>query len=303
MAYSLAQKKKAMRELIDTYYAEPLQKAGFVSYKGENFHWYRIKGELLQTVRMPILSPSQPIVLDLGFGAVPLFTWEPIAPTGPARDFDWDFHHGSDHFTSATKLATLALAEKKIGKLPRSSYASPVIFRHLDSGLLIGHLNSERCGGETVDELILPLLDTMLTVKDIYQWNKMIRAVPWSCSSDVELIQMLEREYLNRYRGINFLSLAFADECLYCRDEGFYPILLYYLKENRAMRTESPVRPKTMAQSSEWAKDIAHETVLIEVLETKNMDLFATEVEKQKSRMSAQIQKKLPELCLPKVHR
>ena len=46
MAYTWAQKKEAMRELIDEYYAPPLREAGFISYKDEGFHWYRIKGEL-----------------------------------------------------------------------------------------------------------------------------------------------------------------------------------------------------------------------------------------------------------------
>ena len=295
MAYTWAQKKAVMQELIEEYYAPPLREAGFVSYKNEGFHWYRIKGELFQTVRMPIFSPSSPIYLDVGFGAVPLFTWEHIAPSGPSRDFDWDLRDGSDHFTSATNLPNVALAETILGKLPRRSYF-PTVYRYVEDGPLIGHMNSERCGGEAVDELMLPLLDTMLTVEDVYRWNKKARMIPWSSSSDEELIKALENMYLDQYKGIDFLSLAFADECIYCRDEKFYPILLYYLKETLDLRACPPFPPRTKEEAVERAEDIAHTQVLIKVLETGDRELFDAELAKQKERMLAQIRKKLPEM-------
>ena len=295
MELTWLQKKEAMRELVDKYYANPLQKTGFVSYKDEGFHWYRIKGELLQTVRMPISSPAQPIELDLGFGAVPLFTWEHIAPSGASRDFDWDFRHGYDHFSSVKVNATCFFAQKIVGRLPRNKYY-PNYYYHLDNGLLIGHLNAERCGAEALDEMILPVLDTMTKVEDIYQWNKSIKAEMLSCLSDEELAKKLEADYLSTDRMIPFLTLAFADECIYCQDECFYPIVLHGLKQHLKARAESPIRPKTKAQAAEWAEDDSHARVLVKVLETKNVGLFTAELERQKNRMFAQIRKKIPKL-------
>ena len=297
MAYTWAQKKEAMRELIDEYYAPPLREAGFISYKDEGFHWYRIKGELLQTVRMPIFSPSSPLFLDVGFGAVPLFTWEYIAPSGPSRDFDWVYSDGSDHFTSANNLPNVALAETILGKLPRRNY-SPTVYRYVGDGPLIGHMNSERCGGEAVDELMLPLLDTMLTVEDVYRWNKKVRMISWSSSSDEELIKAWEDMYLDQYKGIDFLTLAFSDECIYCRDEKFYPCVLYYLKETLDLLAYPTFPPRTKEKAMERAENIAHMQVLIKVLETGDRALFETELAKQKERMLAQIRKKLPQLDL-----
>ena len=301
MKLTWAQKKESMQELIEAYYAPPLREGGFVSYKDEGFHWYRFKGELLQTVRMPIFSPSSPVFLDLGFGAVPLFTWEQIAPSGASRDFDWDYLTGRDHVSSVRKDFVFLQAQKILGSLPRRSYAHPELDHHLENGLLIGHLNTERCGGEAVDELILPLLDKMLKVEDIYQWNKQLKAEMFSCSTDEELIKELEKEYLGKERTIFCLSLAFADECIYCRDEGFYPILLHGLKQDlnarlNAISRSAPLGPKTKAEAEEWAADIAHEKVLIDVLETGDRKLFDEELERQKERMLQQIRKKLPKL-------
>ena len=298
MAISWAEKKAAMQELIEAYYAPPLREEGFISYKDEGFHWYRVKGELLQTVHMPIFSPSQPIMLDLTFGAVPLFTWEEIAPAGAARDFSWDFHHGSDHVASVAANATVPLAEELIGKLPRKSYMAPGLAHHLDNGLLIMHLYSERCGGEAVDELILPLLDTMESVEDIYRWNKSLKAEGLHCLSEEAMLELFEKEYLGTDKYIYFMSLAFADECLYCEDERFYPFLLHALRQKQKNRVTSPGRPKTKTQAAEWAADGEHEAVLIQVLETGDRALFEEELAKQKARMLAQIRKKLPGLKL-----
>lgn len=298
MPYTWAQKKEAMRELIDEYYAPPLREAGFVSYKDEGFHWYRIKGELLQTVRMPIFTPSTPLELETGFGAVPLFTWEHIAPSGAACDFDWDFQHGCDHFAAVRENSTCFFAQKRIGTLPRRSYEDPRWYYHLDNGLLIGHLNSECCGGEVVGELMLPVLDTILTVEDVYEWNRRIKAELLQCLSDEEMIQKLEKEYLAKGNVIWCMSLAFADECICCRDERFYSYLLYHLKQLPAGLDELPRRRMTKAEKEERMANIAHTQVLIKVLETGDRELFDAELAKQKERMLAQIRKKLPQLNL-----
>ena len=296
MIYTWAQKKAAMQELIEEYYAPPLREAGFVSYKDEGFHWYRIKGELLLTVRMPIFSPSSPLELEPGFGAVPIFTWEHIAPAGAVCDFDWDYRHGCDHFFSVRENSTCFFAQKRVGKLPRRSYVLPRCYYHVDNGLLIGHLNSDRCGGEAVDELILPVLDGMLTVEDVYEWNKRIKAELLNCLSDDEMLQELETDYMGTGRTVWCMSLTFADECIYCRDERFYPYLLYHLRQLPTEIGELPQRRKTKAETEELKADIAHAQVLIKVLETGDRELFDAELAKQKERMLAQIRKKLPEL-------
>ena len=296
MAYTWAQKKAVMHELIEEYYAPPLREAGFVSYKNEGFHWYRIKGKLLQTVRMPIFSPTSPLELEPGFGAIPLFAWEHIAPSGPARDFDWEFRHGCDHFSSVRENSTCFFAQKRVGKLPRRSYVLPSCYYHVDNDFLIGHLNSERCGGEAVDELILPVLDSLLTVEDVYEWNKRIKAELLSCLSEEEMLRKLEEEYLGTGRTIWCMSAAFADEAIFCRDERFYPYLLYHLKQLSTEIEESPYLRRTKSEIEAMKADIAHTQVLIKVLETGDRELFDAELAKQKERMLAQIRKKLPEL-------
>ena len=58
MALTWAQKKAGITEIIETYYAKPLRDTGFVSYKGEGFHWYKVKDELLYKVHLPLFSPA-----------------------------------------------------------------------------------------------------------------------------------------------------------------------------------------------------------------------------------------------------
>ena len=80
MTITRTQKKKAMQMFIREHFSDKLTEAGFVSYKGEDFHWYKYRDGLIYTIKMPIMRANLPLTLDVRFGVIPVFVWEHIAP-------------------------------------------------------------------------------------------------------------------------------------------------------------------------------------------------------------------------------
>ena len=94
------------------------------------------------------------------------------------------------------------------------------------------------------------------------------------------------------------MTLAFADECIYCKDERFYPIVLYALEQYLIGRSDPTYRPIAKESIAEWEDNNAHARVLVEVIKNRDMALFAEESERVKAKMLAQIKKKLPDLSV-----
>lgn len=299
MALTWAQKKESMRELINAFYAEPLQAAGYVSYKGEGFHWYKVENELLYKVHLPILAPTAPLSLYMGYSAVPLFSWEHIAPTEAFRDFTGDFAE-CDHFVPCRNELTNALYKKYIGDLPWNPVYTTIESYHLPNGLLIEHEQTKKCGAEKLDSFVFPLLDKLRTVEDVYCWNKTIHNLQNDCLLDSGYIRKMMKR-IDKNEFIPNMTLSFADECLYCRDEKLYPVIKHYLKKNMEVKAELekqfPPKTKELAMENKMSRE--HADVLLHAMESGNLKLAYAELARQKERMLAQIRKKLPKLKLP----
>lgn len=304
MALSIRQKKSIMQELIQTHYADKLLNAGFVSYKEEGFHWYKSDKELLYTVRLPVFSPRSPLTLDIGFGVIPLFTWEHIAPNGFSRDYSAEFHDGRDHVNRSRTYYIQEEYEKIIGKLPRNWASCRVIAHYVPEGsedsVLIEHPDTPGCGSEILEEMVFPFFYKMDSLSAIYKWNKARKIA--SVMSRMGINKELKLDDPSTFALV--MSQCFADECLYLRDESMYQAILIYMKERnetvprwegRMLRLNR--RPyQSEEEKIEAELDCEHRRVLIEALEERDFDRIDDQLELTRQRMLEQIKRKLPKL-------
>ena len=279
MKLTWGQKKATMKEFISKYYADALRSAGFVSYKDEGFHWYKLKNDLLYKVHLPISSPASPLFLEVGYGVVPLFTWEFIAPVVSYADWPLQMHSLYDHYISLWTNWGYDIAKQTLGTLPRKSYFVPGISYHLPNGVLIDHLRSPRCGAEALEEAIFPIFEKLQSVEDVYCWNKESK------------LFLTESSYNTFKYDITYcLSFAFADQCLYLRDTQMYPLVLRYLDRESKRLIAFPQKTKENVMAVE------HAAVLIRAMESGDMTLFDNEAKLVRERMLKQIKKKLPDM-------
>ncbi len=295
------QKKQKMAELIESHYAEKLRSGGFVSYKNEGFHWYKVENGLLKKVHLPIFSPSMPLFLMVGYGVVPLFSYEKIAPTEPFQDWPWEMSFGKDHVESAEWAAKNHWSEEITGRPCWESYFSSAKICYWSGDICMMHLSSEECGAEVLDDVILPILGDIRSAEEIYSWNKRRKIESEKCSDEEEFLAHLVSECTAEDRPFVNMSLTFADQCLYCRDEKFYPAMLcflknYLIKTIPAQRGAPGVKKGRIQILAEYE---AHAETLIKVIENNDRALFARECERIKNLMARQIKDKLPDYRLP----
>lgn len=289
MAFTWAQKKAALQEIIGKHYADTLLNAGFVSYKDEGFHWYKLKNDLLYKVHLWVESPASPVWLRVGYGVIPLFTWEPIAPSRPMRDWPWELMNGGDHYQDTWYKK---IPERMIGKLPREAYSQPNISYFLPNGVNVAHLLTERCGAEVLDEMVLPVLETLRTPEDVYRFNKENKLYYYQCETEEAFIEkVLQNAALGR--GLR-LSLTFDDECLFFRDEKLYPVVYQHASAFKGGCLPSA----TKAEEADMAFWREHARILTSTLETGDLSIFDAEATRVREKMMAQIKKKLPNLKL-----
>lgn len=342
MQYSWKQKKEIMSEFIMENYAPLLTGEGFVSYQDAGFNWYKVKNGLLYTVRMPIYSPAAPIDLRIGFGVVPLFSWEYIVYTIPMRDWSMDFERGCDHFCPVISIATYEMEKSLLGALPRAwdnymnggytydyrgleishwvseareinlkvhyafegepSFAASGLFdyeryqkRH---EMTMQLLNQSRKGAELFEELVFPALDKLNTVKSIYEWNKKMKIL----SSTSIMTDEVEGDPCTIIDG-GLFSVAFADECLYCGDEKWYPFILKHLDAYKDFEyhPKAPCRPKTKQEKIDFEETKNHARELIRVIENGDRNQLMNELRRNQDRMISQIKEKLPNLSMDSI--
>ena len=295
MAFSNRQKICVMKNLIRKYYWDELSDAGFVSCKDEGFYWYRMVGDLLYTVRLPIFSPKTPLRLSIGFGVIPVFTWEHISSSLTfARDEPYYFTPGLGHVIAPWAEAECSDCKELLGTLPRQDYYHPTLSHYTSDGILIEHLYTPKCGAEVLQELVFPMFRKLTTIRSIYDWNKMRsekrfardRAMFWkspnSLGTDI---------YIR-----NSFSQALADECLYLRDEDWYPRALRFME---AMNEESYVtsmRFESKELEQEQIQEHEHRKNLIASLKSNDQGAIDEELRASAERMRANIRKKLPKL-------
>ncbi len=308
MGTSRAQKKQAIKQIIDRHYAPLLEQAGFYSYNNEGFHWYKLNNSLLYKVHLPIMMPYHPIELQPGFAALPLFSWEKIPPGVFANEWSFRIGNLSGHYTWACEREMEGIAQLIGSPLPRpaSAYYSPSISHYTSDGVLITHLMTESCGAELITDAILPGVQKLNTVERIYEWNKEHVFRSLKCRNEHELCALLcdEQNDESRARATLFSS-TLADQCIYCHDTQLYPAVRHLLKQYLDDMTQilegyhdgrTKYWPKTKQQLHEEEEALRHVRVLISGLENEDEETFINEREYITQRMTAQIRKKLPDL-------
>lgn len=309
MTITRTQKKKAMQMFIREHFSDKLTEAGFVSYKGEDFHWYKYRDGLIYTIKMPIMRANLPLTLDVRFGVIPVFVWEHIAPECFSDKMGEVFNDGRDHLVRSWSNLCYNETELLLGKFPRPSYYVPRIAHHmtLEDGreVFIEHLNTPGCGSEVLEEMIFPFFDRMDSVAAVYAWNKrwkeaFVRDAD-SVKSQEDVRQL--RSSLGKYEYWASSS-AFVDECLYLRDEEWYPIILHAMKreeENRQAWEETMKKRhfepyRTNEEKLERANAIQHRKIMIQALEAHDFTRIDEELGSTRQRMLEQIKRKLPQL-------
>lgn len=63
-----------VQRYIREVYADRLKQAGFISYRGEDIHWYRlVNNNVLHAVYFVVRYPGFPVMLEIRYGCHPLF--------------------------------------------------------------------------------------------------------------------------------------------------------------------------------------------------------------------------------------
>jgi hypothetical protein len=292
MALTWAQKKAGIMEIIETYYANALRDAGFVSYKSEGFHWYKVKDELLFKVHLPLFSPSGALCIVPLFGVIPLYSWELIAQNRPFRDWPGEMITGCEHVFNLQYMIFHQAAERRIGKLPRHSYGWPKLAHWLPNDLFVEHLNTERWGAEILDEAIFPLMESIHSPADLYSWHKETDMFLEECATEEEFVEKLLTR--SDSGGGFMISQVLADECLRFRDEKLYPLVRRSMEEFRG--SMFPKQSKEEKNDNQRLRE--HAQLLVKVVDSGDFSLFDAETKKIKKDMLDQIRKKLPDLMV-----
>ena len=165
-------------------------------------------------------------------------------------------------------------------------------------------IEESRHGVEIFEEIAIPFLNKLDTIEKVYRWNvkkKLIRSTP---------VDKTHREWKTYYitvdefskdemRISHDLSMTFADQCLYCQGEKWYPIAEKYLRKyciNGAFTPNSPCYPKTKKDLVDYEATKEHARVLIRVIETGDRELLRQELIRNRERMERHIREKLPDL-------
>ena len=303
----LSSQKQKFSEFLMTYYAEPLREAGFVTYKNEGIHWYKVENDLLYKVHLPIFAPRRLLEFSVCCGVIPLFTWEKIGLSMPQRDWPGEMRNDYDHvvcfFPSGYGLGQI---EERIGDVPIGTVQATQIAHELPNGLFIQHPRTERCGAELMDEIALPYLNSFHSAREVYEWNRQRKIemrkrngvgktdrgeIPSLDTKDV--IQAMLSHSMNPYGSIYGISHAFSDECLYFRDEELYPVILKHMRSEMAVPYAIPSKYRKIHE-----EEVQHARVLVSALERGDLSIFDREAEQMRERMLLQIKKQLPDLVI-----
>lgn len=295
-----------LNRFLQEYYAEPLEKEGFVSCENSYFDWYKVENDLVYSVHFPIHGTMRYLItLEPGICVLPLYVWDEIPMRMPLQDNPWTY--SSDRFIQiqTEHREYLDFIEKRIGPLKRTSYCTPTLITGLPCGKSLYVLDSERRGAELLDDIAFPLLSGIKCVEDIYSFNMEKRCAIKSYPSRDRFAQALlkkKEEGSREYFLHEEFSTAFADECVAVRDEEFYPYVMDSLKATytrctRVLEENCPAKkrnPKYFAHESERS------ALLLRVMQEKDYGLWEESIAVEREKMMQQIRKKLPSLSIDK---
>ena len=294
-----------LNRFLQEYYAEPLEKEGFVSCENSYFDWYKVENDLVYSVHFPIHGSMKWFIsLEPGISVLPLYVWDEIPMRMPLQDNPWA---SSDRFIQiqTEHREYLDFIEKRTGSLKRKSYCTPAIITGLPCGKSLHVLNSERRGAELLDDIAFPLLSGIKSIEDIYRFNMEKRCAIKGYQSRDHYAQALRKkkdEGASEYYLREEFSTAFADECVAVRDEEFYPYVMDSLKATytrctRVLEENCPAKkrnPKYFAHESERS------ALLLRVMQEKDYGLWEESIAVEREKMIQQIHKKLPSLSIDK---
>lgn len=179
---------KHVSNYVQSVFANKLCLEGFSNYKEQNISWFRIKNdELINSIIFNTSWTKFPVILDACCGVYPLFS--DVYLTCQAFD---DYLNGFDFE---------CFKRENICELD----ASLMIFSE-DAKVLCNEQLGY--GVHTLDNIILPRMNSINSVSDCYQFHKQWRIK----------VAAKEPEYM--YYN---LSSTFIDEAIYLDDEELYP--------------------------------------------------------------------------------
>ena len=317
MPLTWKQKKAIIAEYVkDNHYVAPLKEKGFVSYRDEGLCWYKIKNDLLYSVRMVLFAGREPLELVVGVGALPLFSWEYIVRGNCYRDWGGiDYSVLGFYFDRAIWMASRAISNHFIETLTMEdleAYRDGATLKPY-KGTYITEWGSKD-GEELIENLVFPVLDKLNSIEKLYEFNKKARIID-HCDGYNQSIKKGKAPVIDEddvlksdFFGLGswkMLSLTFAEQCLYCGDVKWYPTVMDYLKEYQAFeymyyefagKKFNPYAPKTKRESVGLAENQEHARVLIRAMETGDRVLMKEEFERNRERMMKQIREQLPNI-------
>ena len=287
-----------LNQFLRHYYAETLEKAGFVPCEDRMFDWYKAENDLLYGVHFPIHGPTSPFIyLETGISVVPLFVWDEIPMRMPINDNYWG--HSGDRFLGmlTEHRKYLDLIERKIGPLKKKSYTKPALIDGLPCGRNLHILNSERRGAEVLDDIALPLLSSIKSVEDIYHFNLEYRCAVNGFDTLDQYLKYITKEK-QKYGTREDFSIALADECVAVRDEKMYPYMIDSLEAiyKRCMEGLEPDAPWAKRNHKYYLLESERSALLIRVMREKDYALWEESIAIEREKMLQQIRNKLPQL-------
>ena len=298
MIFTFSQKKKEVGRFIETYYGPSLREAGFVSYKNEGFFWYKVQNDLLYKIAFP-LSSKRYMMVNAFFGVAPLFAWDYIPPEILLSEW-YGQTSSNESYLMSRRPSTQEIVEQLIGTLPRSFADMTRIAHPTERGMMITHLMTERCGAEELDEMIFPVFNQLQSVEAVYEWHKRCKRVVERVDTDEDYVAHMTEEFMDERKKDNLwnqeYSIIFTEECLYFRDEKYYPLCLCYLQSILHSMRWIEENSKTKEKRMEYEETERHVRRLIQMLESGDFSLLNDELAQTKERMIAQLRKKRPEL-------
>ena len=245
-----------MQTYVRAVFADRLQKEGFVSMNGDDICWHRIVNqEIINTVFFYTLWSTYPVIPMIGYGIHPLF----VMPYSSSKVRIPDYPSNQE-ITPSLPIT---------GKMKGSGY------RFFSPTIPVMVPNTEDQGLYTLDEIILPQMQSVRTIEECYSLHK---------SRYTE-----DKKYPLQQR-LNASSGDLIDEAIYVADEEFYPYYLSLIE--RRYQASKRLDPKQLnkRENRQWIDQVIAQRAAL--LEGKR-DEFLAGLERRKENTIALLKKKL----------
>lgn len=179
-----------VKRYVEAVFEKRLREEGFTSPNDKNLCWYRVNGELINSIIFYSCWSSLPVNLDIGYGIHPLFQ-KPAYTTSavyPQRPLDSDILCGQ-----------LLVENCPVNAMGLTCYSSDI---------QVYAPGRDGRGAYTLDGIILPEMNSARSIEDCYMLHKQ------------RYIADNRRHPATQFTN---LSAVFIDEALYVDDSDVYP--------------------------------------------------------------------------------